>query len=238
MKKLLAIAALLMVTTTAHAGQSYSFQIEGHKIRVSAPKNCFSLSCLQVSAPTISGSGIKGLKSKRTDDTNDVAVNSDAPAQKSAAAPVEQTVAAPQSAVERDATPASTQIASTAPAVRDEIVSSATSTIAAVEPAPAAAAPVAAEASPVGIWSTQDNKGNVRVEQCGQNLCGYAADTGVKILINMKPSNSKWTGQIHDPESGRTYSSTIALKGANTLRVQGCAFGGMFCGGQTWKRIS
>lgn len=234
MKKLLAIAALLMVTTTAHAGQSYSFRIEGHKIRVSAPKNCFSLSCLQVSAPTISGSGIKGLRSKRAND--DVAVNSEAPVQK-AAAPVEQAVDAPQPPVERDVAPASTEIVSTTPAVRDDVVSSATPTVAAVDPAPSADAPVAAEASPVGIWSTQDNKGNVRVEQCGQNLCGYAADTGVKILINMKPSKSKWTGQIHDPDSGRTYSSTIALKGANTLRVQGCAFSGLFCGGQTWKRI-
>jgi len=28
------------------------------------------------------------------------------------------------------------------------------------------------------------------------------------------------------------------MKGPNALKVQGCAFGGMFCGGQTWKRIS
>jgi uncharacterized protein (DUF2147 family) len=71
-----------------------------------------------------------------------------------------------------------------------------------------------------------------------ENLCGYAVKTGEKILINMKPTDAKWTGQIHDPDSGRNYDSTIALKGANTLRVQGCAFGGMFCGGQTWNRVS
>jgi hypothetical protein len=34
------------------------------------------------------------------------------------------------------------------------------------------------------------------------------------------------------------HRSTIAMKGPNLLKVQGCAFGGMFCGGQTWKRIS
>jgi uncharacterized protein (DUF2147 family) len=28
------------------------------------------------------------------------------------------------------------------------------------------------------------------------------------------------------------------LKGTDTLRVQGCAFGGMFCGGQTWTRVN
>ena len=69
-------------------------------------------------------------------------------------------------------------------------------------------------------------------------MCGYAVKTGEKILINMKPSDTKWTGRIHDPNSGRDYDSTIAMKGPNAMRVQGCAFGGMFCGGQTWKRVS
>jgi uncharacterized protein (DUF2147 family) len=102
--------------------------------------------------------------------------------------------------------------------------------------APVAAAP--APTTPIGIWATEENKGNVRIEECGQNLCGYAVKTGERILINMKPEGSKWTGRIHDPDSGRNYDSTIAMKGTNALRVQGCAFGGMFCGGQTWKRVS
>jgi uncharacterized protein (DUF2147 family) len=78
----------------------------------------------------------------------------------------------------------------------------------------------------------------VRIEACGQNLCGYAVKSGEKILIDMKPQDTKWTGKIHDPDSGRTYDSNIAMKGPNSLRVQGCAFGGMFCGGQTWSRVS
>ncbi|MCJ9735984.1 DUF2147 domain-containing protein, partial [Bradyrhizobium sp. PRIMUS42] len=105
-------------------------------------------------------------------------------------------------------------------------------------PAPVAAAPVAAPNSPIGVWATEENKGNVRVEQCGANLCGYAEKTNARILINMKPEGSKWSGRIHDPDSGRNYDSTIAMKGPNAMRVQGCAFGGMFCGGQTWKRVS
>jgi uncharacterized protein (DUF2147 family) len=89
------------------------------------------------------------------------------------------------------------------------------------------------------MWQTADNKGNVRIEPCGANLCGYAEHSNERILINMKPAdNNKWTGRIHDPDSGSNYDSTIALKGPNLLKVQGCAFGGMFCGGQTWKRIS
>jgi uncharacterized protein (DUF2147 family) len=100
------------------------------------------------------------------------------------------------------------------------------------------AAPVAVANTPIGVWATEENKGNVRVEQCGVNLCGYAAKTNERILINMKPDGAKWSGRIHDPDSGRNYDSTIAMKGPNAMRVQGCAFGGMFCGGQTWKRVS
>ena len=104
-------------------------------------------------------------------------------------------------------------------------------------PAPVAA-PVQVANSPLGVWATEENKGNVRVEQCGANLCGYAVNTGERILINMKSEGSKWTGRIHDPDSGKDYDSIIAMKGPNILKVQGCAFGGMFCGGQTWKRMS
>jgi uncharacterized protein (DUF2147 family) len=98
--------------------------------------------------------------------------------------------------------------------------------------------------TPVGVWLTEEKEGKIRIEQCGANLCGYSVDNksnqnGEQILINMKPGkDSKWSGRIHDPKSGSTYDSTIALKGSDTLRVQGCAFGGMFCGGQTWSRVN
>ncbi|MCC8984807.1 DUF2147 domain-containing protein, partial [Bradyrhizobium acaciae] len=104
------------------------------------------------------------------------------------------------------------------------------------QPAPIAAAPAAT--GPIGVWATEENKGNVRVEACGADLCGYSVKTNERILINMKPDGSKWSGRIHDPDSGRNYDSTIAMRGPNAMRVQGCAFGGMFCGGQTWKRVS
>ncbi|MBR0712766.1 DUF2147 domain-containing protein [Bradyrhizobium liaoningense] len=116
--------------------------------------------------------------------------------------------------------------------------------------AAAAPAPVAAPAptrdlnSPLGIWLTEEKEGKVRIEQCGNNLCGYSVDAksnlnGEQVLINMKPTkDQKWTGRILDPNSGSTYDSTIAMRGTDRLRVQGCAFGGMFCGGQTWTRVN
>jgi uncharacterized protein (DUF2147 family) len=311
MKKLYVLAALLMATTAAHAGNSISFEINGNRVHIEVPRNCDSLSCMEITAPGLSGSGF-GFKDKsdrdddksdnfddksdrfndkpdrfneksdrfgdkpdrfndrsdrfndkpnrfndRSDrfsdkpnrfndkpnrfsgrsnrfnnkpdrsDDNDVAARSDQPAPKSAPAPATS-----------DAPPASTAAASTTPApaaTNDAPVAVAN---AAPAQAAAAAAPVEAPTTPLGVWATEGNKGNVSVEPCGPNLCGYAVKTGAKILINMKPSDAKWTGRIHDPDSGRDYDSTIAMKGPNAMRVQGCAFGGMFCGGQTWKRVS
>jgi uncharacterized protein (DUF2147 family) len=110
---------------------------------------------------------------------------------------------------------------------------------------PANAAPVARDPnSPVGIWLTEEKEGKIRIEPCGANLCGYAIDAKSnenreQILINMRPGQNKvWNGRIFDPDSGSTYDSTIAMKGSDSLRVQGCALGGMFCGGQTWTRVN
>jgi uncharacterized protein (DUF2147 family) len=239
MRKLYVLAALLMASTAAHAGNSISLEIGGHKIRIEAPKNCDSVSCIQISAPSLSDSGF-GFKSiKATRDDDDVASRADPPAQKSVSTPLDQTAAPqPPVAAAGSAPSASTEVASTssAPTVSENIASVA-SPAAPKEPA-IAAAPVQAPTTPLGVWNTEKSKGMVRIEQCGQNLCGNAVPNGEKILINMKPSGTKWAGRIHDPDSGKTYDSTIAMKGPNILRVQGCVFGGMFCGGQTWNRVS
>jgi uncharacterized protein (DUF2147 family) len=244
MKKLIVLAALLMASTAAHAGNAISFDVNGKHVRVELPRNCDSLSCLKISAPGLSGSDF-GFKSKHADDDDNVADNSNtsAPVQNTAPAPAVQAPApqpvapvassaplAPATVANNVAAPVAATPVAVAPAAPAPV------TVAAVAPSPAPVA--AAPTTPLGVWATEENKGNVRIEECGQNLCGYAVKTGEKILISMKPQGSKWSGQIHDPDSGSNYDSTIAMKGANALKVQGCAFGGMFCGGQTWKRVS
>ncbi len=237
MKKLIVLAALFMATTSAHAGNGISFEIEGQKIRIEAPRNCDSLSCIKISAP-----GFKGFKSNHSDDDDDAVSNP--PPAKSAPAPVPVQAAAPRPvtplATNAAPAPAQTNVAAAAPVANDVAPSAQAPVVAAPapQPAPVAAAPAPAPTTPLGIWATEENKGNVRIEECGSNLCGYAVKSGERILINMKPEGTKWSGRIHDPDSGQNYDSTIALKGTNSLKVQGCAFGGMFCGGQTWKRVS
>lgn len=265
---LAAAAALLMASTNAQAGNGISFEINGQKIHVDAPRNCSSLSCLSVSnngsAVNLKNINLKGKQS--SDDDEDVATTSAPAKAQPAPAPAPLPVAnnpppppAPAPVVSNVAPPAPpAPVASSGtrerisglPATTSDARAPATTTaVAPVAPPPApvastappvqeAAPPAAAPTTPVGLWQTADNKGNVRIEQCGANLCGYSEHTNEKILINMKPSDSKWTGRIHDPDSGSNYDSTIAMKGPNILKVQGCAFGGLFCGGQTWKRVS
>jgi uncharacterized protein (DUF2147 family) len=134
--------------------------------------------------------------------------------------------------------------------------------IAPVEQKVAVAAPVAVPAvadpkSPLGEWITEDGQGRVRIRSCGQALCGVVSsadpnDTdrhnpdaskrnrpllGLPVLIDMKPAKSnRWEGQIYNAKNGKTYASNISLKNPDLLRVEGCVFGGLFCGGQDWTR--
>jgi hypothetical protein len=238
MKKLYILAALLMATTSAQAG-GITLQINGERVRVEAPRNCTGISCIKITAPGYTGTlgniDLKGMGSKSKNDDDVAATAPPAPAPAPAAAPqpaAPTATSAPAPTTVAAATPTRTEAAPPAPPPPPAPVAAAP----APQPAPALAA--SDPNSPIGIWSTEENKGNVRIEECGANLCGYSVNTGARILINMKPQGSKWTGRIHDPDSGRNYDSTIALKSTDTLKVQGCAFGGMFCGGQTWKRVS
>ena len=102
--------------------------------------------------------------------------------------------------------------------------------------------------TPLGDWQTEGSKGAVRVERCGQAICGYLLNLasnakGDTILINMKPksktakSDMAWSGTIYSRSSGATYYATMTMKGENTLRVEACALGRFFCSGNDWTRI-
>jgi uncharacterized protein (DUF2147 family) len=240
-----AATALLLATTSAQADSGISFEIDGQRVRIESPRGCNALSCIQISAPGFKGRlgdiDLKGFGSKDKDDdvsTPAPATTTTTPATTTAPAPA-PVAAAPVAPVAAARAPAPAPVAAApAPVVTNDIAPVPAPVAAAPAPAAVAAAPVVVANSPIGVWATEENKGNVRIEQCGTNLCGYAVKTNERILINMKPSDAKWVGRIHDPDSGRNYDSTIAMRGPNALRVQGCAFGGMFCGGQTWKRVS
>jgi len=258
MKVVVAAAALLLSSTLAHAGDSYSFDIGGRSVTIHAPRGCDSPSCISVSIPGVFSYGPKrGARLEIDRDDDEVETPT-------AAAPVVVPPPPVQSRVEPTPPPAVAATPPAAPKAADAAPVEAKPAPEAAQPqrqpasptvvanapvsapvqqqqAPAPAAPQVAN-SPLGIWLTEEKEGKVRIEACGSNLCGYSIDARTnqnkeKVLINMRPTGAKWSGRIHDPKGGGTYDSTIALKGSDRLRVQGCAFGGMFCGGQTWTRV-
>jgi uncharacterized protein (DUF2147 family) len=246
MRKLFAIAAFVLASSAAQA--QYTFDYGGRTIRIDPDRGT-------VSIPGVYDN--TGRKNRSHDDADYDRPRKQTPGQAKidsqtpAAAPAEQ-APAPSNASSAPAT------ANVAPA--DAPAAQPLAVVPAQDPAPAArptSPPVVATApaqkqqvpaaqsatSPLGVWLTEEKEGKIRIEQCGANLCGYSVDAktnqnGKQVLINMKPGGDKWSGRIFDPNSGSTYDSTIALKGSDALRVQGCAFGGMFCGGQTWSRLN
>jgi uncharacterized protein (DUF2147 family) len=257
MRKLFAIAALLLASTAAQA--QYTFEYGGRTIRVDPDRGT-------VSIPGVYDN--TGRKAKRSRDDQDsdrprkqapqqAKVDPQAPAPGPAPteqAPAPATTSPEPSSATAAVAPADTAIAPPpaasppAPQGQQDPTSAAKpaapAPVVATAPAAQKQAAPASSNSPLGVWLTEEKEGKVRIEQCGVNLCGYSVDAksnqnGEQVLINMKPSkDAKWSGRILDPNTGSTYDSTIALKGSDSLRVQGCAFGGMFCGGQTWSRLN
>ena len=123
-------------------------------------------------------------------------------------------------------------------------------------------------ADPMGTWHTEEGKATVRIAACGPALCGTIIslkaandpDTGkpqldnhnvdaslrsrpmvgVQVVLGMKPSGTanKWSGQVYNAEDGKTYSGSLTLQDANTIKLEGCILGGLVCKAATWTRAS
>jgi uncharacterized protein (DUF2147 family) len=121
-------------------------------------------------------------------------------------------------------------------------------------------------ADPMGNWNTEDGKAVVHIATCGPALCGTIVslkevndpDTGkpktdknntdqslrsrpmigVQIVLGMKPSGAanKWSGQVYNAEDGKTYTGSLTLQDANTIKLEGCILGGLVCKASTWTR--
>jgi uncharacterized protein (DUF2147 family) len=111
-------------------------------------------------------------------------------------------------------------------------------------------------ASPVGLWQAKDG-GKIRISACGQNLCGFVTQTnppqakdknnadpakrnrplvGVQVLISMKPNGaSKWSGQLYDDNTGRTYEGNLMELGPASIKIEGCWLS--ICDGETLQRV-
>jgi uncharacterized protein (DUF2147 family) len=117
---------------------------------------------------------------------------------------------------------------------------------------------MASAQSPLGEWAVHDGTAHIRIVACGNALWGVINWTkgppgkdennpdpakrdrsvmGMPILINMKREEQQWAGQVYNAQDGETYSSYISLRSPDVLRIEGCVFGGLICGGEDWTRV-
>jgi uncharacterized protein (DUF2147 family) len=272
MRLLLAFAALMMIGSPVYAGDSISFVISGHRVHIEAPRHCNSASCVSVSIPGIyerRGRDRSDDDDRTVTGSAAPAAPVQASVIPPAAKPAQPVVCAPPPAPVRPIASAAPQVvpqrlpqqaAMTPPPLPPSPSPSPP------PPPPSAsivhptdvARPVADTApriskvshevdeqpddTPIGDWQTEGQKGMVRIEPCGQSLCGYVLDPSSKakgetVLVDMKSkSASEWSGSIYSRASGNIYYGTIAMKGPNSLRVEACALGRFFCSGNLWSR--
>ena len=124
-----------------------------------------------------------------------------------------------------------------------------------------------ASAEVIGAWATVEGKSHVKIEKCGEKLCGTIVwlkeplndeqepktdrnnpDTalqarkiiGLPLLTGFVPADkaNKWEGgQIYNPEDGKTYKSTMTLLESGKLEVRGYVFLPLFGKSQVWTRV-
>ncbi len=122
--------------------------------------------------------------------------------------------------------------------------------------------PLAAAEPIMGRWVTGEKDAVVGIAKCGKALCGRIEKflilpkggsdqrdvnnsdpakrtrklLGTAILYGLTAEEGLWRGQVYDPKSGRTYTSEVRRKDAQTLEVKGCF--GPLCQTQVWKKAS
>jgi Uncharacterized protein conserved in bacteria (DUF2147) len=269
MRLLFAFAALMMIGSPVYAGDAISFVISGHRVHIEAPRHCNSASCVSVSIPGIYEK--RGRDRSDDDDrTATGSAAPAAPVQASvipqAAKPNQPVVCAPPAPVRPIASAApqvppprlAQQAAMTPPPPSPSPSPPPPSPLGSIVHPAEVARPAAdsvprisrvshevdeqPDDTPVGDWETEGGKGMVRIEPCGQSLCGYvlnpsSKNKGETVLVDMKSkSASEWSGSIYSRTSGNIYYGTIAMKGPNSLRVEACALGRFFCSGNLWSR--
>jgi uncharacterized protein (DUF2147 family) len=114
----------------------------------------------------------------------------------------------------------------------------------------------ASPGAPSGIWRNPKNSVHVRMQACGENICGIvvwanakaqadASEGGTPSLVGTQlfrefrqVSPGAWSGRVFIPDLGRTFSAKMKALDAKTIKGSGCLIGGFICKSQIWRRIA
>jgi len=111
--------------------------------------------------------------------------------------------------------------------------------------------------SPQGDWTTQGGEDVVRIEPCGEALCGHivgivrapgepiptdshrASQCGLLLIDNERPEGrGAWLGHVIDPRNGRVYKAKLWVDDKGDLRLHGFIAIPLFGRTQTWRRFT
>ena len=113
-----------------------------------------------------------------------------------------------------------------------------------------------------GLWQTETNGGQVEISRCGNSLCGKLVTSdhiktnpalkdvknkdasqrtrtlkNMQMLYDFTGGPTKWTGgKVYNADDGGTYSGTITMTSADSLKLKGCIVAPL-CKTQKWTRI-
>ena len=114
----------------------------------------------------------------------------------------------------------------------------------------------AAQPSPAaieGYWKNPSGTAIIGIAPCGSAYCGTVAWAsargqreasastphviGTRVLTGLKRSGDRWTGSLFIPDDNIHVYARLQLVDARTLKLNGCAFAGLFCRSQLWTRV-
>jgi uncharacterized protein (DUF2147 family) len=110
-----------------------------------------------------------------------------------------------------------------------------------------------------GVFRNPSGNVEVRLADCGRQLCGTIVSAsakakadaakagqtniiGMQLFRNLTPTPQpkgqprRWDGQVYIPDKDRTVSGSAMLSG-KTLSVKGCLLGDKLCKSQDWLRV-
>jgi uncharacterized protein (DUF2147 family) len=108
---------------------------------------------------------------------------------------------------------------------------------------------------PVGVWSNPKGTVHVRMQPCGERVCGTVVWASAKAQADAKKGGTPkligtqlfrefkqvapnaWSGRVFLPDMNRTFSGKMTALGPRTISGRGCLIGGLLCKSQTWRRI-
>lgn len=120
---------------------------------------------------------------------------------------------------------------------------------------------VAAQAAEdaVGVWLNPENQSNVEFYRCGEGLCGKITKLatggvttdernaeankrtrpimGLVIMEGAKKAGPvKWSGNLYNPNDGKTYAGSVTVKAKDTIELSGCV-ALVLCRTTSWTRV-